>query len=188
LQLVNVRVDESNFGTALIFEVPLYNRPPVFMSAKIDPCSNEERGIVIVEPEKFLALCRKDPYNRHRELSHGNPHTWINDKKYPEAVKGFAFGCKNPVPLASVLCETGTNTNNIGSHSLFSFGRSEHENQFHYVAFKKGITRTMWLLSKGCKAFPVECVRGARDLHRIAAVSGTSLFVADELMKMEVIQ
>lgn len=178
--MVTVCAAESNWGKKFtIFEVPLQNRPPVFMSVKEISCDNKKNGVVIVDSEKFLDLWRKDIYSGHQGLSHGNPQTWINDKKYPEQAKYFSFGRDNPVPLALVSCEIGTRpivANNI------SFGRDERKEQFRYVTFTNGITRTIWLLTNGCEAFPIECeMPRAKYLHQIAAVPGTDLFTVDEL-------
>jgi len=50
------------------------------------------------------------------------------------------------------------------------------------VSFLDGITRTIWLLSHGAEAFPVECpMTSAHQLHRVAAVAGTRLFTVRDV-------
>lgn len=181
--MVSTHVVEDNWGTKfVIFEVPLPNKPPVFMSVKSTPYNNEKRGVVVVDADKFLELWRSEPHSIHHKESHGNLQTWPSDRKYHHAVKGFSFGYDNPVPLAYVSCGIGTRA--IATYKFLFFGKSEREEKFHYVAFTNGITRTIWLLTQGCKAFPVECeMPGARELHRVAAASGTNFFTVDELTK-----
>jgi hypothetical protein len=97
-------------------------------------------------------------------------------------VNGFSYGIDNPVPLAFVSHGTATRTN--VSHKFLWFGKQELLEQFHYVGFTNGVTRTIWLLSQGCKAFPIECeMPGAIELHRIAAIPGTPFYTIDELSK-----
>jgi hypothetical protein len=150
------------------------------MSVKEISCGNKQNGVVIVDSGRFLDLWRKDTYSGHQELSHGSPQTWINDRKYPEQEKYFSYGRDNPVPLALVLCQIGTKP--VGVHKLLFLARGEHKEKARYVTFRDGITRTIWLLTNGCKAFPVECeMPGAKYLHQIAAVVGTDLFTVEEL-------
>ncbi|MFZ6006871.1 MAG: plasmid fertility inhibition factor family protein [Nitrospirota bacterium] len=164
----------------IIFEVPLPNQAPVFMSVEITPYNNEERGVVIVDADKFLELWRNEPHSAHHKISHGNPQTWPNDNKYPYAAKGFSFGYNNPVPLARVSCRIGMRS--IITYKFLFFGRTERKEQFHYVAFTDGITRTIWLLTQGCKAFPVECyMPEAKELYRVAAAHRTNFYTVDEL-------
>ena len=152
----------------VVFTVPLPNRSPVFMSTRITDYNADRSGVVIVDAAKFLELWRNEPYSIHRAEANGNPQTWPNDRKYGDAVKGFSFGHENPVPLAEI------------SHSI-----SDRDGEkFHYVSFTNGITRTIWLLSNGCTAFPVECeMPGARELHKVAAAQNTPFFTVGDLAK-----
>ena len=150
------------------------------MSVKGTPHCNEKRGVVIVDAEKFLKLWGADPYGVHHEVSHGSPQTWPNDRKYSDAEKGFSFGLANPVPLAVVSGATAVKTSI--SYKFLFFGRNVRRVNIPYVTFTNGITRTIWLLTQGCKAFPVECrMPEARELYRIAAAPGTNFFTVEEL-------
>jgi hypothetical protein len=131
--------------------------------------------VVIVDARRFLKLWRADPYKEHEEIAQGNPQTWRGDYKFKYAVKGFSYGFKNPVPLAWVAYSEIILLS--VTYKFLRFGRQEHREHVRYVSFINGITRTIWLLSHGARAFPVECrMPDARVLHRKAAVKGTRLF------------
>jgi hypothetical protein len=170
---------EKRYGTTTmaIFSVSLPGKRAVFMRVATTPYGDEHRGVVIVDARKFLKLWRADPYKHHQEIAEGNPATWRRDYKFKYAVDGFSYGFKNPVPLP----EIGYAEEDILSvtYKFLRFGRKEHIRRARFVSFLDGITRTIWLLSHGCKAFPVECpMPEALALHRAAAVAGTRLFTA----------
>ena len=168
---------EKRYGTTrmAIFSVPLADREPVFMCVHETPYENENRGVVIVEAKKFLTLWRAQPDGLHREIAHGNPHTWRQDRKFTSAAEGFSYGIKNPVPLPEVGYADGKQTS--VSYKFLRFGRQEQTKHVRYVSCLNGITRTIWLLSHGCRAFPVECrMPQALKLHRAASVAGTRVF------------
>jgi hypothetical protein len=179
--VVSTSTVEDTWGNKfIVFTVPLPNREPVFMSLKVTPYNNDKRGVVIVDAEKFLRLWRNEPYSVHGTEAHGNPQTWPKDRKYAAAEKGFSYGQDNPVPLAYV--SYGVETRTVVSYKFLWFGRAERREQFSYVAFTNGITRTIWLLTQGCKHFPVECeMPGACALHRVASVAQSGFFTVDQL-------
>ena len=175
---------EKRYGTTTmaIFSVPLPGRKPVFMRVDETPYGNENRGVVIVDAGKFLHLWRADPYKDHQEIAQGNPDTWRKDYKFKYAVDGFSYGFKNPVPLA----EVGYAEEDIRSvtYTFLRFGRREHIRRARFVSFLNGITRTIWLLSHGCQAFPVECpLPEAINLHHAASVAGTRLFTVRDVQQ-----
>ncbi|WP_215730294.1 plasmid fertility inhibition factor family protein [Alkalispirochaeta alkalica] len=150
------------------------------MSMKITEYNNDKSGVVIVDAEKFLGLWRNEPYSIHSAEANGNPQTWPNDRKYGAAAEGFSFGHDNPVPLAYVSHDIATRT--IVSYKFLWFGKSVRYEKFHHVGFTNGVTRTIWLLTQGCMAFPIECeMPGARELHRVAAAPNTHFYTVDEL-------
>jgi hypothetical protein len=175
---------EKRYGTTrmAIFSVPLRDREPAFMRVDETPYENEKRGVVIVEARKFLKLWRAYPYKTHREIARGNPHTWRQDYKFKDAVEGFSYGIKNPVPLAQV--EYAEVKLLSVSYKFLWFGRQEQTKHVRYVSFINGITRTIWLLSHGCTAFPVECrMPQALNLHRAASVAGTRVFTVRDVQE-----
>jgi hypothetical protein len=175
---------EKRYGTTTmaIFSVSLADREPVFMCVCETPYENEHRGVVIVDAGKFLKLWRADSYMHHQEIATGNPHTWRQDRKFPAAAEGFSEGFANPVPLPEVEYTEGKQTS--VSYQFLRFGRHEQTRNVHYVSFINGITRTIWLLSHGCRAFPVECrMPAARNLHRAASVAGTRVFTVRDVQQ-----
>jgi hypothetical protein len=168
-------------GTLFVtFAVPLPNHPPVFMSMKVTEYSKDKSGVLIVDAAKFLELWRNEPYSIHSLEAQGNPKTWPNDRKYGSAVEGFSFGCDNPVPLA--YASHGTAIRSTVSYKFLWFGKNVREERYHYVGFTNGITRTIWLLTNGCAAFPIECeMPGARELYRVAAAPNTNFYTVGEL-------
>ena len=168
---------EKRYGTTTmaIFSVSLADRKPVFMSVDETPYENEHRGVVMVDARKFLKLWRADPYKHHQEIATGNPQTWRQDRKFTAAAEGFSEGFANPVPLPEVEYTEVKQTS--VSYKCLRFGRHEQTRYVRYVSFINGITRTIWLLSHGCSAFPVECpMSSALKLHRAASVVGTRVF------------
>lgn len=146
----------------LVFAVPLPRRDPVFMSMGVSECEKKRYGIVIVDSEKFLQLWRSDPRPARNYEADGSPETWPNDHKYKDADARFYDGPKNPVPLAYVTCGTAR--------------------QVKYATFTDGITRTIWLLTQGCAAFPVKCdLASAKDLFLLAGVEGGGFYTVRDL-------
>jgi hypothetical protein len=165
-----------------IFSVSLADREPVFMSVAEAPYENEHRGVVIVDARKFLKLWRAQPAGRQQEIAQGNPDTWRQDRKFKDAAAGFSYGIKNPVPLAQV--EYAEEKILSVSYKFLRFGRKEHRQHVRYLSFINGITRTIWLLSHGCEAFPVECrLPEALNLHRTASVAGTRVFTVRDVQQ-----
>jgi len=74
------------------------------MSANRTGALNDERFVTVVDAVKFQELWAREPYGFNAELSRGNRAAWMADRKYHSAERGFSFGIKNPVPLASVVC------------------------------------------------------------------------------------
>jgi hypothetical protein len=72
-----------------IFHIPLPGRSPVFMS--MPPCDVEGslRSVVVVRAQTFLAAWQANSNNIHAVIANGNPATWIKDRKFHEAAKGF---------------------------------------------------------------------------------------------------
>jgi hypothetical protein len=175
---------EKRYGTTrmAIFSVSLADREPVFMSVAETPYENENRGVVMVDARKFLKLWRAQPAGRQQEIAQGNPDTWRQDRKFKDAAAGYSYGFTNPVPLAEVGYAEGEHTS--ASYKFLRFGRHEQMRHFRYVSFINGITRTIWLLSHGCEAFPVECrLPEARNLHRAASVAGTQVFTVRDVQQ-----
>jgi hypothetical protein len=175
---------EKRYGTTTmaIFSVPLAGREPVFMSVAQTPYENEHRGVVMVDARKFLRLWRAQPDGLQREIAQGNPDTWRQDRKFTAAAEGFSYGIKNPVPLPEV--EYAEVKILSVSYKFLRFGRKEHIRHVRCVSFINGITRTIWLLSHGYEAFPVECrMPAARNLHRAASVTGTRVFTVRDVQQ-----
>lgn len=153
------------------------------MSMDITEYGKNNFGIVIVDAEKFLRLWRSEPNSIHRAEANGSPETWPDDYKYSWAVDGFSHGRENPVPLADIFFGAAIRTS--VTHKFLRFGRNERQEQIQYVSFTNGITRTIWLLTQGCVAFPVKCgMPGARELFRVAADEGTLFHTVGELVEV----
>ena len=175
-----ITIEERYGAKTAIFSVPLAGRKPVFMCVVETPYENEHRGVVMVDARKFLRLWRADPYKHHQEIAKGNPQTWRQDRKFTAAAEGFSYGIKNPVPLPEV--EYAEIKQTSVSYKFLRFSRKEHIRHVRCVSFINGITRTIWLLSHGCEAFPVECqLPEARTLHRAASVAGTRVFTVRDV-------
>lgn len=152
------------------------------MSINVTEDKKDHFGIVIVDAEKFLRLWRSVPNGIHRAVANGSPKTWSYDYKYHCAVDGFSLGRENPVPLANVSYETATRPS--VTHKFLWFGRNERQEQIQYISVDD-ITRTIWLLTQGCVAFPVKCgISSAHELFRVAGAAGTSFHTVGELAEL----
>jgi len=168
----------------VVFTVPLADGSHVYMevSRSQNLAFDEQRFVVIVDTEKFLALWKAEPNPIHPEIAHGNPAFWQQDSKFPQADAGFREGFHNPVPLAKVSCEYRAARVSF-QRKLFFFINTITHPPFHYLNIENGVTRTIWLLAHGCKAFPVEChFTTARYLHDLAGVPGTDITTVADLL------
>lgn len=164
----------------IVFAVPLPGADPVYMSINVTEDGKDRFGVIIVDSGKFLRLWRSTPYGMHQAVANGSPETWPNDSKYSWAVKGFSHSRENPVPLADI--SYGITTRTSVSHRFLWLGRTERQEQIQHVSFGNGITRTIWLLTQGCMAFPVMCkMPSARELFRVAAAEGTAFHTVGDL-------
>lgn len=171
----------------ITFEIPVSSGRTVYMSIKKYNYCNDERCVVLVDSNRFLKLWRKEPYSIHTKLSMGTPKVWTSDYKYGYAERGFSYGINNPVPLADVSCSKVTINQPI-YESKFLFFKTligTRKEQFDYVAFTNGITRTIWLLANEALFFPVEC-RVGNGSERLALVGGVtrSYFTVEELFEI----
>lgn len=168
----------GTYAPKIIFEIALVNSKPVYMCLN-DPTPRSEWFVVHVDSFKFLELWKNEPYNFNRHTSHGNPESWIKDRKFHHAVAGFSGGITNPVPLATVTCQMHKASRRIYQKKflIFDVVAGYESFEFEYVDFIDGITRTIWLLTHGANWFPVVCYTEdeATLLARTAGVDGDSL-------------
>lgn len=160
-----------------VFRVPTDHRGDVYMSAAAPSCSDDNRAVVWVDAERFLALWRSEPSGRLADVSGGSPETWPSDYKFADAEKGFLHGAGNPVPLADVSCMDDVRQTPILGPRRFLFARKVLGAEIHhtpYVNFTNGVTRTIWLLTAGASCFPVSLYgKGAQLLHQHAGMRGS---------------
>lgn len=155
----------------LVFTVPLPGREPVFMSMNIADDGRDNYGVVIVDAQKLLALWRAEPYGRHKNVSDGTPETWPSDYKYKYAAECFSHGRENPVPLADVSLEHRIVSTE--SYKLFRLVKAVRKERINFLTISDGITRTIWLLSHHCSAFPVKCrSHNVTQLYEAAGAAG----------------
>ena len=134
-----------------IIEIDLEEEKKAYMKVSED----QKRKLVIVNRERFLELWKGDP--NFTELSHGDREVWEKDRKYQDAAEGFSLGIRNPVPPANVTMLSLEVITPIYGKSFFFFKKFLYnkKEEIEYLAINDGITRTIWLLSKGAKCFPV---------------------------------
>ncbi|WP_146107545.1 plasmid fertility inhibition factor family protein [Aliivibrio sifiae] len=159
-------VIESIDGNYAIFEVPLSSGDIVYMKAS--HCYNGlfQWYVVIVDRVKFFELWAKDPSAEENKLATGGLKEWEADYKYNLAATGFSKGYENPVPLPTMICDYNS------------------EKCEDYVSINNGITRTIWLASKGAEFIPVLCRErdGAKKLHELVGINGDSIRQLVELI------
>lgn len=162
VEVVNKTFLHSTMPCA-IFRVPTAKVGDVYMRIDQTAYRNEHRAVVVVDAEKFVKAWQAAPY--HREpLAFTDESGWRKDYKFDRAEQGFAHGIENPVPLAFIGVFTSENAP-IG------------------VGFTNGITRTIWLLANGAKAFPIECsIDEAHALHADAGVPDIPVVTVHDLL------
>lgn len=144
-----------------IYAVPTSKAGTVFMRVTASNYRNDQRAVVVVDAQKFLAAWQRNP--RYREpLAFADEHGWRNDYKFEHAEKGFSHGIENPVPLALI----GVDDDQAGTS----------------VGFTNGITRTIWLLANGAAAFPIEC--SAKTAHALHATAGLAEYPVSTVAKL----
>ena len=136
-----------------IYAVPTSKAGVVFMRVIASNYRNDQRAVVVVDAQKFLAAWQRNPRSRE-PLAFADEQGWRDDYKFEHAENGFSSGIENPVPLALI------GINNADAGTAFSF--------------TNGYTRTIWLLANGASAFPVECT--AKEAHVVHEVAGLSDF------------
>jgi len=134
-----------------IIEIDLEEEKKAYMKVSED----QKRKLVIVNRERFLELWKGDP--NFTELSHGDREVWEKDRKYQDAAEGFSLGIRNPVPPANVTMLSREVITPIYGKSFFFFKKILYnkKEEIEYLAINNGITRTIWLLSKGAKCIPL---------------------------------
>ncbi|MFT3849903.1 MAG: hypothetical protein QM739_14885 [Propionivibrio sp.] len=165
--LEGIRLIEKTFifgGTGCaIYEVDTAVHGTVFMRVDKTPHNNESRWVVVVDSEKFLAAWQATPGERS-DIARQGPTGWLSDYKIEGAADGFSRGRDNPVPLA------------LPTVWVAEDGRLN-------VNFTNGITRTIWLLAAGARAFPVECrTNMVNDLYAAAGLPNIPPVTVKELL------
>lgn len=162
-----------HFERQAIFRVTTKERGDVFM--RVEGSNDHDNSVVEVDANKFLSLWQKEPYSHTPELLHGDPEKWKKDYKFHHAESGYLAGENNPVPLAEVGCNTHTNIFPVYRKKLVFFKQliGYRKEQFNYISFSNGITRSIWLMAYGAEAFPVACRKEeAPLLQRSAGLHG----------------
>lgn len=165
---------------AAVFRVGTSKAGDVLMRVDRTDYRNDQRAVVVVDaarlqnawkasskkPEKKGLLARlklmlNGSAATETSLAHLSLDEMAQDRKFCHAVNGFASCMESPVPLALVgfVDRTGTG-----------------------IDFTNGITRTMWLLVNGARAFPIECSTSeAQRLSDTAGAPGHAWATVEEL-------
>lgn len=172
-------------GPTAIYTVST-SRGDIYMSVSRTNYRNDRNSVVIVDAAKFLELWRADTSGLHRDIAMQSVDEWPDDRKFKDAEEGFSHGRANPVPLADISCYT----KRFQSQERRFWGllpASREVKAVTIVAFTNGITRTIWLLSHECPAFPVRCDSvEAETLFAAAGIPGSRCITVDELLPADV--
>ncbi|MFA0570909.1 plasmid fertility inhibition factor family protein, partial [Vibrio gallaecicus] len=162
-----LEVKDSMYGQYAVFEIPLVTGENVYMRAQHLYAGIHQWYVVIVDRIKFFELWSLEPYSGENRLALGDQKVWESDYKYQDAENGFSKGYDNPVPLPTVLC---------------SF---DEESNRYFASINDGITRTIWLASKGAEFVPMLCRSrdGADKLHELVGVDEQSIVQLVKLVK-----
>ena len=149
-----------HYSLAAVFRVAT-DGGDVFLYVSGGHPSDFDYVVVGVDAARFLAVWRH-ACSSHPEVAHRTMAEWRQDYKY--ASIDDAFQHSEVCPLA--LPELG-----LGSRTEPCIG------------FTDGVTRTLWLLANGARAFPVTCLLSeAPAIHAMAGTPGSHVLSVAQLV------
>jgi len=115
-------------------------------------------SVVEIETELLLNLWRENINAVQRDIAHGSPKSWVNDRKFKEAEAGFLKGEKNPVPLPCTSCGILNKYEDTWERRFVFFRKylGKHIKRVPFVSIDD-VTRSIWLMAHGAQRFPVLC-------------------------------
>jgi len=115
-------------------------------------------SVVEIEAELLLNLWRENINNVQRDIAHGSPKSWVNDRKFKDAEIGFLEGEKNPVPLPRISCGILNEYEDAWERHFVFFHKylGKHIRRVPFVSIDD-VTRSIWLMTYGAQRFPVLC-------------------------------
>lgn len=132
-------------GCRQIWRIDIPGRRYVYMSSLDSDC------VTVVNASRFYYYWLRQSLGQDRGDSAACVpiNKMKADYKYHYAEEGFSYGLANPVPVAAIGCYLRNGKPCIG--------------------FTNGVTRTFWLISNGCKAFPIDAgdAESAQLLNKI---------------------
>jgi hypothetical protein len=172
-------------GKAVVFSVEIAKPTTrrVFMEIA---CTDDDdnRAVVFVETERFIAAWGREPYGFNREAALGTLDRSRLDK-YKTIEDDFARSHQSPVPLAHVICRKEENKRAELAKTP-TCGRTYVSPRAppYYVDFNEGVTRTFWLIANGARAFPVAIdSTEASALHSEAGLSESPPLTIKQLLE-----
>lgn len=146
--LVERPAQDGQNDSLQIWRIDIPGKRYVYMSSVDSDC------VTVVNASRFYYYWLRQSLGQDR----GDPAACVpkskmkDDYKYHDAEEGFSHGLANPVPVAAIGCYLRNGKPCIG--------------------FTNGVTRTFWLISNGCKAFPIDAgdVESAQLLNRFCGV------------------
>jgi hypothetical protein len=177
LKTFHRRVDAPGMFSQAVFKLTTAANKEVFMRVKRNNGLNDQRTVVEVEAQHFLRLWFPSRIGATAEV-------WSTDRKFAEAIAGFAHGEPNPVPIPRVSCKEYMARHPVyGPRWLLLYGQTGWKETRTVQVTVCDLTRTIWLYANGVRSFPVECENPAQAalLTQHAGI-GTPALTLDELI------
>lgn len=129
---LNLEMNSQEHSTSLL-EIPLDQGTFAYMDLG---CIGFNESVVVVDRHRFLPAWRNTRTECHKSVANGSPLNWPDDYKYREFIATEGY----PLQLPKV--------------------HASYTDKMPWIDFSGGITRTIWLLTKGAPYLALSCSAG----------------------------
>lgn len=164
---------ERRIGASTVLAVKVdTNRGAVFMCVDDVAWSPDKRYVVMVDSGRLSQVWRQELGNGATGFEWEQPSTWSKDQKYARADAEMPNAEGDPVALAKARCRAVKVPAAVSVSSLRRLlGIGVPTEDKPEITLDDGITRTLWLVRNGARAFPMECAE-KQDAELLAEVAG----------------
>lgn len=164
---------ERRIGASTVLSVKVETRRgAVFMCVDDVAWSPEQRYVVMVDSGRLSKVWRQELGNEATGFEWDRPSTWSRDHKFARADAEMPNEEQDPVALAKARCRAVKVPAQAPASGLRRlFGLAPPSEDKPEITLEDGVTRTLWLVHNGARAFPMEC-RDKADAELLAEMAG----------------
>jgi hypothetical protein len=162
---------ERRVGASTVLAVKVETRRgAVYMCIDDVAWSPDKRYVVMVDSGRLSKVWRQELGNEATGFEWERPSTWSNDHKFARAESEMPNEEQDPVALAKARCRAvKVPLPATGLRRLLGLAPPTQEQP--EITLEDGVTRTLWLVHHGARAFPMECA-GREDAELLAEIAG----------------